>query len=74
MILYGFWSNQHFKGRSYDSWPGYAVYTTPSGLNVCVTAVDEDLKAPEYLWSDKLFLGQVLEYIRGSIPKDFGGK
>lgn len=43
---------------------GTVIYRTKDGKEVEVTAVDEDQNAPSYQWSDKIYVGEVKEYLR----------
>ena len=72
VILYGFWSEKAYaqsRESSYAGNPGYTVWTTPHGTTVRVTAVYGDQEAPQYLWTDKTCLGQVLKCVRGNISE-----
>ena len=46
----------------YDS--GACVYSTPDGKEVIVTEVTEDITGAANMWDDKVFVGQVLNFIR----------
>lgn len=44
---------------------GDAVYNTPSGERVLVTAIYKDPEATSYQWDDKVLVGEVTTIVEG---------
>ena len=57
--FYGFYSQ-----KAVDNGRGSVIYLTPEGKEVEVTAVYEDKDGTDYLWPDKVCVGQVAKYLR----------
>lgn len=53
---YGFYSRQA------DERSGHFVYKTPSGETAVVTHITKDKTGKGYLWPDKVFVGEVVDY------------
>lgn len=59
LIKYGFYS---YKAELHC---GYAIYDTPDGTHaVRVTFVSQDPQASNYMWEDKVSVGQVTTFIK----------
>lgn len=54
---YGFYSQQHAESN------GTFIYSTPSGDRVQVTCIDRNPEAPDYVWPDKVCVGEVSEFV-----------
>lgn len=60
---YGFYSQQ-----AVDDGCGSSFYATPDGKDVEVTAIYSDPDGKAYLWSDKVCVGEVCEWLYQGKP------
>lgn len=64
--LYGFYSAKAVRARCSTSF-----YSTPDGREVEVTCVCRDEPGVGYVWDDKIFLGEVVNWLRrGYLPPE----
>lgn len=65
-IRYGF-----FSQAAVDSGCGSAEYKTPDGKLVEVTCVSSKRDDQDYRWPDKVFVGEVTEFVRTLTPSQY---
>jgi hypothetical protein len=56
-IKHGWFSKEHSKQLN------SVVYSTPNNSEVEVTYVDKEKECPNYMWDDKVYIGEVVEFL-----------
>lgn len=47
---------------------GHHVYANKDGVNIITTAVTADSEGAGYNWDDKVFVGEVVKFVRSGDP------
>lgn len=56
-IKHGWFSKKHSERLN------SVVYSTPNDTEVEVTCVGEEKECPKYMWEDKVYVGEVVEFL-----------
>ena len=62
-VKYGFYSAKHAEYNKCNNNSSPCYYQTPDGTKVIVTSINDSKDFPEYKWPDKLFVGEITEFI-----------